>query len=311
MKILFIAPLENPESTAWLILKAMRNLGLEVEAISYREYEIDSMNAGIFDMVENYSWDDVIFVVKGESIYPEILRKTKARKILWHFDFDSHTLTKDLIDKCSVYNKVLLTCYPWVEQLRELGINAFFMPQATDPSVYHPTIFEPKYACDVAFIGSWKPGREEILLELKKDFDLKVFGNGWDTRFMPGYPVYLDEFNKVCSSAKVILNITPSNEWPIYEKTFSQRIYMVMAAGGYLVTDRIPGLPLKWLGVYENLDELKEIIRSAIEDKNIRKHICQSARTEILQKHTYYHRVKEIMTCHLKSLPYARKNTQV
>lgn len=304
MKILFVAPLENPESTSWLILKAMKNLSLNVEPFSYREISktesVESMNFKLSEKTQDFTWTDLIFVIKGESIHPETILNAKPRKALWWFDFDSFVLPESLIRWASVFNAVFLTCFPWVEEMRELGINAFFMPQATDPSVYHPTTPDPKYACDAAFIGSWKPGRREILLQLVNEFKVRAFGNGW----IPG-PVYLEEFNEVCNSAKVILNITPSADWPIYEQTFSQRIYMVMAAGGYLATDNIPGLPLKWLAVYDTIPGLKEIIEWALHNEDLRNKICKNARKEILEKHTYYHRIREILQC-LRLSPYAQ-----
>lgn len=307
MKILFVAPLESPECTAWLILKAMKNLGLEVEPFSYREItkteSQESMNFQLREKVIHLEWKDLVFVIKGDGIWPETLIAISARKILWWFDFDSFILPENLIKFSRNFHYVFLMCYPWVASLRDLGINAFFMPQATDPSVYHPVKPEAKYECDVAFIGSYKAGRDVILRELK-NFRLLVFGNGWNRK-----PVYLEEFNKVCNSAKVILNITSSDDWPIYSRTFSQRIYMTMAAGGYLVTDNIPELPFKWVGVYENIPRLKGIIEWAIENEDIRKVVCKKARVEILRNHTYYHRIKEIFRC-LRLSPSVLKSTR-
>ena len=309
MKILFVAPFEKPESTAWLILKAMKNIGLDVEPFSYREIakneSLESMNFKLREKIIPLEWKDLVFVIKGEGIWPEMLTAIHARKILWWFDFDSFVLPESLIKWSSNFHYVFLTCYPWVEQLRELGINAFFMPQATDPAVYHPVKSELKYECDVAFIGSWKPGREEILTALDTKFKLRLFGSNYSYKMIK--PVYLEEFNKVCNSAKVIVNITSSENWPIHEKTFSQRIYMVMAAGGYLVTDYIPGLPFKWLGVYDTIPELKGIIEWTLHNENLRKNVCKNARMEILKNHTYYHRIKEILEC-LRLSPSALKS---
>ncbi len=315
MKILLVAPFERPESTAWLILKAIKNFGINVETFSYREVtkntSVEEMNSNLKKKILSMSYDDLVFIIKGsECISPGTLWHTKPRKILWWFDFDAMSLPKGLISWASNFNTVFMTCYPWVEKLRDLGMNTFYMPQATDPAIYHPTAPEEQYRCDVAFIGSWKPGREEILNYLQSYFKVKVYGNGWkDTKEYCNPPVYLEEFNKVCSSAKVILNITNSRDWPIYERTCSQRVYMVMSAGGYMVTDYIPELPLKSLAYYDTIPGLKGIVEWAIANEELRINVCRNARKEILEKHTYYHRIKEILTC-LRLSPYALKNTR-
>ncbi len=320
MRVLIIAPFVTPECTANLISKAFRALGIEVEEYCYRSRAkmlgtVDDMNFELTTKVQDYGWKDLVLVIKGEAIFPWVLKHTKAKVAYWFFDFDNFVLPENLVLFCysSKIDYLFLMCYPWVEEFRKLGINAYFLPQATDPGIYFPMVPEEKYRCDVAFMGSWKPGRQEILEEINKEFFLKVYGNGWDseeaknTTFSKNPPVYLKEFNVACASAKTILNITPSKDWPIYEKTFSQRVYMVMAAGRYLVTDKIPGMPLIWLSNYENLSELKKLLSLTIADNNLRYNVGTRAREEIIKGHTYHHRIVEMLKC-MRLLPSALKN---
>lgn len=308
MKVLIIAPFEKPEYTAHLIVRTFVGLGITPRLFSHREIQRDvgteRMNILLSEKLRDYHWGDLILIIKGDNIDPGVLEFTNARKALWHFDFDSVELPTHLIAiGIQGKAKVFLTCYPWVDELRQHGVDAFFLPQATDPAVYHPETPRPEYKCDIAFIGTNKPGRYEILQRLSRKFDCKVFGEGWtQPDCYPDKPAYLNEFNKVCASAKIVLNITPSKDWPIYERTFSQRIYMVLAAEGFLLTDLIPGLSQFFnigneVGCYHSLEYLEREVDWWLRRDSLREQIAHAGRQRILKEHTYYHRIGVLAKC--------------
>lgn len=304
-KILIIAPFSKPEMTSWLILRAFNYVGLSVEKFDYRllaaEHGIEKMNEMLKAIVQNLPGGSVALILKGDWINPLIFEgRWDLKRVLWFFDFDAYQPHNWLRRTGRWMTAMFLMCYPWVEQLREEGVNAFYLPQATDPTVYMP-MPEVKKTCDVAFIGTKKPGRGEILAWVAQHFSLEVWGEDWqDMDFKPGKPAYLEDFCNACARAKIIINITPSIDWPIYEKTFSQRIYMAAGCGACILTDRIPGLDEFFdkneIAVYDE-KYLMNQIKFLLDNKVLRESIGKAARRRVLMQHQYIHRIKEMFTC--------------
>ena len=314
MKLLLVAPCSQPEMTGNLIAKALINMGLRFELFDYRQYgkehNIPKMNLELRKILGNLPANSIVLFLKAETIWPESLSPfRKILKVLWHWDFNSFAPQDSLMDFGKEMNKVFLMCYPWVEILRKNGINAFWLPQATDPTIYSKKKPLPYTEADIFFPGSFKPGRLEIIRSLMdNNFSVLLKGNGWSA---PVKPAYLSEFSSCCSTAKLTLNITPSRQWPIYSYTFSQRVYMVLASEGCLVTDNIPGLEYFFIPDHDFVIwDFKDydFLRSLIKDKKKRSEIGRNGRRSILQRHTYVHRLQEMFTC-LGHLPSVLKNT--
>lgn len=317
MKILVVAPVDRPQATALLVIKAMNSISLDVEVFPYREvekvYTRFQMNINLHRKMAEYSKNDLVIIIKGESIEPKIFEGLDCRLALWDFDFDSFTLPDRLVNIGAYLDAIFLMCEPWIDPLRLKGIPAFFLPQATDPAIYHPVRSEPTQECDVAFIGTRKPGREALLDTIGEHFKLRVYGEQWQgTPYKPGKPAYMEDFNIVCNSAKIIVNVTPSTDWPIYKMTFSQRVYMVLAARGFMLTDEIPGLDQffqlgKEIVCYSDTEDLLKKIDYYLKHDDERLSIARAGRRRILREHTYHHRIKEMFTC-LGLLPSVQRN---
>lgn len=307
MKILLIAPLSRPEMTGHIIKQAFLDLGFNVETFDYRakavEFGISAMNESLLDKVRGLNRTDIALILKGELLEPLIFDAEKCIRALWYFDFDAVEPPKYLVALGRCVTSTFLTCYPWVDPLRDLGINAFFLPQATDPLIYRKTEFDPGFASDVAFIGTKKPGREEFLKKLNSRFDLKVWGEQWqDSELKPGIPAYIENFNKICSSAKIIINITSSDDYPSYMLTLSQKIFMILAAEGFLLNDSILNIHSlfeidKELILYNNLDDLSIKIGCYLKQDKLRARIAHAGRMRILKEHTYIHRLRRMFEC--------------
>ncbi len=80
----------------------------------------------------------------------------------------------------------------------------------------------------------------------------------------------------------------------------NQRIFDVPASGAFLITDhRIQMenlfIPNEEIISYTTIEEIPELIKKYIKDKNARKRISKAARKRILAEHTYDHRIHSII----------------
>ncbi len=128
---------------------------------------------------------------------------------------------------------------------RANGLPAKFLPAAGDAGI-HPVEFDPRFVADVTFIGTgYDPERARYLVALNEHLVLKVWGLGWepwrDKLSWGGRPVEGAEFAAVCSSSKIVLGINPERAWGGTGYT-SDRTWMVMLAGGFLLAQFSPGL---------------------------------------------------------------------
>jgi hypothetical protein len=291
--------------TSWLIVRAFSLVGLATERFDYRtlaaEHGEEKMNEMLRKVIQDLPGGSLVLVIKGELISPLVfMGRWNLRRALWFWDFNAKQPFDWLYKIGRWMSAVFLICRPWVEELRDAGINAFFMPQATDSTVYRPVA--AKKQCDVVFIGTRKPGREEILKTLMKHFNVEVWGEQWkNTEFKPGTPAYLEKFNEVCSHSKILLNITASPEWPLYEQTFSQRIYMAASCGACVLTERIPGMENFFLPNRELIEYhpfgLVDLISKLLSDEDKLIEIGKAARRRVLMQHQYIHRLRRMFEC--------------
>lgn len=319
MKILLIAPLSRPEMTGHIIKQAFLDLGFNVETFDYRvkavKFGVAAMNELLLNKIRELNRIDMAVILKGELLEPLIFDAEKCIRVLWYFDFDAVEPPGYLIILGRCVTAAFLTCYPWVDSLRDLGVNAFFLPQAADPMIYNKVDFDSAFASDVAFIGTRKPGREEFLKKLASRFNLKVWGEQWqDSELKPGIQAYLEDFNKVCSSAKIIVNITSSDDYPSYMSTLSQKIFMVLAAEGFLLNDSILNIHSffeinKELVLYNNVDDLSQKIEYYLGHDELRAQIAHAGRMRVLKEHTYIHRLRRMFEC-LGLLLSVQRNTR-
>jgi spore maturation protein CgeB len=168
---------------------------------------------------------------------------------------------------------------------------------------FRPVDYDPIFSSDVSFIGTNKSSRRVGILSKIKDagIQIRVWGEGWEgSGFEPGTPAYLNDFNKVCSSSKIMLNINQSEYWPEYSITFSQKVFMMAAAGSFILTDFIHGLNLFFreyqYATYSDSDLISRI-RYFLNHEQERLSTASSVRSSILKSHTYIHRVRDIISC--------------
>ena len=86
------------------------------------------------------------------------------------------------------YELVFTTKTFQIKDLKELYNldNVQFIPHGFDPEIHRPLPISEEdkrnFSCDVSFIGTWSPKKEQWLTQLKGDLphlDLKIWGSQW------------------------------------------------------------------------------------------------------------------------------------
>jgi spore maturation protein CgeB len=121
------------------------------------------------------------------------------------------------------------------------------------------------------------------------------------TRFIRGCHTKLEEWIRIYSATKIAIMVHYSDvqgKIPCYQA--SPKVFEILACGALLVVDNQRDvLSLfesgKHLVVFRDLKELSEIIPYYLDHPEEARKIAQQGRKLVLEKHTFQHRIKEML----------------
>jgi len=222
-----------------------------------------------------------------------------------------HNLDCDRIHCLKFFNRVMTSSPAWTGAFKKLGAErVFYLPFAADPSLYSPTDRQSAGAKsvthDIAFIGTWRPEREQFLERLV-NFDLIIWGSDyWRHRTRPGSPLRSRwggrpitgvEFAQVCAESKILLNIMDPLTWPGPNmRTFEQP-----ACRAFSLVTRTPAvLDLfhegETIACFDSAEEACEKISFYLEHEEERLRIMGASYRFVTQGgHTYLDRAQQII----------------
>jgi spore maturation protein CgeB len=172
---------------------------------------------------------------------------------------------------------------------------------AVDPTTHFPVAADPRFVCDLAFLGNRLPDREqrvdEFLLKPAVALAERAFligGNGWETKAMPlnvrhrGH-VYTSEHNAFNCTPRAVLNVARDS---MANVGFSPatRVFEAAGAAACLITDAWEGIELflapndEVLVARDGQDVAEHLVGL---DKGRARRIGQAARARVLAEHTY------------------------
>lgn len=148
--------------------------------------------------------------------------------------------------------------------------------------------------------------RRRFFLEALKDLGLHIFGDsGWNDPAFAG-PLtasyagrrldYRSELPKLYANAKINLNIFHVQ----CVGAANPRVYDVLACGGFLLTNSIPGLEDEFdlgqdLAVFHTRDELREKVRYYLANPGERREIALRGQARVLAKYGYNDRMQRLL----------------
>ncbi len=202
----------------------------------------------------------------------------------------------------------------------------YFFPHAADTSRYFPSKPEARFACDIAFLGSFYTDKrlqfEQLFLPLMKKYRVRVYGSGWTLkskilRVISGVArrlrigwlmkianrnrvsISMDDERKLYASAKICVNIHEYYRDGTTKGFSNEREFKVPASGGFELTDYIPGMERyfelgKEIVAVRSAQEWFEKIDYYLKQDDERKKIQEAGTARVLREHTYSHRVKQL-----------------
>jgi spore maturation protein CgeB len=197
---------------------------------------------------------------------------------------------------------------PVVEQYRGFGARLCVpIYNALDPDTHHPVAPDPRFACDLAFLGNRLPDREarvhEFFLSPAASLPDRQFilgGNGW-----PGSPlppnvralghVPTADHNALNCTPRMVLNVARDS---MAANGFSPatRVFEAAGAGACLVTDAWEGIELflepdEEVLVARDGQDVAELVRTVTPARA--KEIGEAALRRVLSGHTYDKRAEQ------------------
>jgi Glycosyl transferases group 1 len=202
---------------------------------------------------------------------------------------------------CETYDLVFVASDPFRDQLADrIGTPVIALHQATDPDRFFPEPGGPQH--EVLFVGNSRRVRRPILDAVgATNHDLAVYGSNWteallDPRYVRGTWIPNDELHRYYAAADIVL----SDHWPDMrdEGFISNRVYDALASGGFVLSDRVPGMDDAFddaVATFGPDDDLGSIIDRWLADPVGRRAAADRGRAAVLARHTFDHRVDAII----------------
>lgn len=203
-----------------------------------------------------------------------------------HLGFDYRLKTAKKFDH------VFLAQKEFISQFIAGGIppeRVHYLPHAFEPDVYKPTEILNKW--DWIFLGHLNsPHRIDLLDRMCKEFP--NWEIGWRMNHVPGWNC-LDHAAWKYSQAKVGVNFS-------IKKDLNMRVFEMMGSRLCLLTDDVPDIrehfeDYRHLVLFNSVEDAVDKMRRLLGNSELREFISMNGYKEVLAKHTYMDRVKEIL----------------
>jgi hypothetical protein len=205
------------------------------------------------------------------------------------------------IAECDAADLVLVASEPFAARIAGgTSTPVVVLDQATDPDVFLPER-DRAHARELVFVGNSRNVMRRILADLlPTERDLAIWGGGWDElvdpRHLAGTYLPNDHVRRAYASAGIVLN----DHWDdMREHGFvSNRLYDAVAAGGFVISDHIDGIEGRFGGAvvtYRTADELHALVEHYLAHPAERAERAATGRELVLARHTFAHRVDELL----------------
>jgi len=298
----------------WLIPGRIRN-----RFPFLNSWDMRRINKDLIQRVKRFK-PDLLLVSGGWTIFPETISLirdlSKIITVNWIADFPLKF--NDYLKVGPYYHYFFASGTDALEEYRKAGHrNGYWLPFACDPEIHKPLNLtekeREKYSCDICFVGSLYSERVEVLEKLS-EFNLGIWGIGWERlpadsplrKFVRGGIVEPKEWVKIFNASKIVLNIIGGQcdvPYPIVDQIHmtNTKVFEILGCGAFQLVEKkkdvlrlfVPG---EHLVCYENIDDLKRLIPYYLKNSNERERIAQEGYREVIQKHTYLHRIKKMLT---------------
>jgi len=297
MNVVFLGKTKKKTRVTKYMLKALRRRVASATFINLprikKKYFWTDYKAAVYHKILRAK-PDLVLIFSTDIPY-DVLQKIRTQCItaIFYPDHDGPR-SERLIRWGRLVDYVFINNKSQHEALKALGIrNPVFSMEACDRDDHRMIATNrKKWASDVAFIGKpVKENRIELLQAVEQHFDLKIWGGRWEDVGLRCHKkrIYPKEYGKICYASKIILGCDQSHEMDSY---FSNRTWITLGFGGFLLTNYVPGLEsiltkgehLDW---YHSIQECLDLIDCYLNHEHQRQRIAQSGCEYVHQHHTW------------------------
>jgi spore maturation protein CgeB len=212
----------------------------------------DRLNQRILSKVKSFK-PDIVFIVKGNNIYPTILKKIKENKdiklISWSLDdmYAKHNRSYYYTKGLKYYDVVFTSKSYNLKELKELGAKKVeFLYQAFSEKYHKPCndCSKVSYKTDVLFIGFAEKDRFKDLNYLAQNgIKIDIFGSGWNKKQFQNHHENLNitpkdllgnDYANAISCSKISLCFLRKANRDLH----TSRSIEIPACGGFMIAER-------------------------------------------------------------------------
>ena len=261
----------------------------------------------IFDVLEAQIREfkpDILYCMALETVHSDFLKRVRP---YYQMAIGQHAAVLPRND-ISAYDLIVSSLPNQVEFFRRMGPKSELLRLGFEPRILGKMISGPK-RFDVVFAGGLGGIHEEgtrILNSLSEKFNLAVWGYG--ARTLSEYPSLqkcyqgtiwgIEMYQALCNS-RIIFN----RHSVVAGRDFANnmRLYEATGVGSLLLTDDKSNLadiflPGKEVIVYKNSEECVQLVDHYLRHTDEREAIARAGQERTLRKHTYYHRMQELLS---------------
>jgi spore maturation protein CgeB len=262
---------------------------------------------------------DLILVFKGWFYSPKTIKKIKellpnVKSFCYNQEnpfntnwFTQFSYSNDWVVKSIAHFDAYFTWGRFlIEKIKKEGKakNVYHLPFGCDPDIHYPVKVPDEekniYGSDIAFIGTYSKDREDLLNSLL-DYDLKIWGNGWqkaNKKLQEKWQrkdVYGEEFSKICNASKIVLDILRPQMLPSH----SMKTFEIPACKGFLMQSRGGEVydffeEGKEIVTFSTPEELKEKMDFYLKNDELREKIREAGYQKV-KNNTYFERAKKVL----------------
>ncbi len=259
---------------------------------------------------------DLVWVDKGPWIHARTLRRLRRGGAcrLVHYTPDAAFVfnrSRHFDRAASVYDLLITNKRYELDHYRDHGAReVVHLPSGFDLELHRPLRLSPdeqqRFACDVAFIGIYAPGRERYLAPLvARGVDLAIWGNGWHDRCRDarirgcyrGSALSGDDYARGLAGAKIGLGLLS----PLVPDRSTTRSVEIPACGTFLLAERTEEHQSLFeenqeAALFDGEDELVEKVGYYLEHGAERRRIAAAGRRRCLESgYSYQHQLRSLL----------------
>jgi hypothetical protein len=251
------------------------------------------------DLLPN--WDslesqDVDIVVHVRGLTPYVPKPGQVN-VLWIISHPDDVSD----DECERFDLVLVASEIHAEELAlRVSVPVAPLLQASEFATAQET--GGSFSDALLFVGNSRGvNRKVVDWSVERELPIQVVGSGWEpllnSRYLYGTHIANEDLPDAYGSAAIVLN----DHWPdMAARGFiSNRVFDVLAAGGFLLSDAVIGLDQVFgdaVPTYESADDLERLVRLYLSDPDERRRLADQGQEMIRSAHSFDHRAEEFDT---------------